>query len=460
VADDELTSNSASDLIRLITAGTVSCVEVAEAYLRRIEKINPELNAIVTIAPDLLDRARAKDAELAGGKVVGPLHGLPITIKDTIDTQGIRTTYGSRAFANHLPEQDAVVVARLKTAGAIILGKTNVPEMAIPYETDNPVFGRTNNPHSLRHTPGGSSGGEAAAIAGHLSPAGVGSDLSGSLRVPAHFCGVAALKATTGAISMSGHLPGATGTLAMGACIGPMATRIEDLALLFSSMVENRENTLRHNADSERSRIAWYTDDGVTPVNENVLQAVAKAVEILRNAGHDVHEEMPPGFSEGQRLWIELFSRAAAEQIRHVYTGREDDAGPLVSSLFKSARELTLAEKVQTAEAVAKAVLERERWREELLRWMRTTPIIVSPVSATPAFAHGAARVEVSGESVSIFRSCSYSQTVNVLGLPAVVVPVARTDAGLPIGIQLIGRPFHEAEILSAAAIIEESIQF
>jgi Asp-tRNA(Asn)/Glu-tRNA(Gln) amidotransferase A subunit family amidase len=457
---DELTSNSAAELTRLITAKIVSCVEVVEAYLRRIEQINPALNAIVTIAPDALDRAQARDAELAAGKAPGPLHGLPITIKDTIDTEGIRTTYGSRAFANQVPEADATVVARLKAAGAIILGKTNVPELAIPYETDNPIFGRTNNPHDVSRTPGGSSGGEAAAIAAHLSPAGVGSDLSGSLRVPAHFCGVAALKPTTGVIPMSGHLPQADGTLALGACVGPMARRVEDLALLFASMVEHSADASRPPADSQGSRIAWYADDGVAPLSEEVLKAVDKAGEVLREAGYDVREEMPPGFSHGQRLWIELFSRAATEQIREVYRGREHEAGPLVSTLFESDRKPTLAEKIQTAEAVAKAVVERERRREELLRWLRDTPLIVSPVSATPAFEHGAGRVEVRGESVSIFRSCSYSQTVNVFGLPAVVVPVARTIAGLPIGVQIIGCPFRESEVLSVAAIIEQSVGF
>ena len=148
----------------LIRSRVVSPVEVAEAHLRRVDQINPSLNAIVTLAPDLLDQARAAEAYLRDGKDIGPLHGVPITVKDTIDTQGLRTTSGSVLRANHVPDRDATVVARLKAAGAIILGKTNTPEMAIPYESDNPVFGRTNNPHALDRTPGGSSGGEAAAI--------------------------------------------------------------------------------------------------------------------------------------------------------------------------------------------------------------------------------------------------------------------------------------------------------
>jgi Asp-tRNA(Asn)/Glu-tRNA(Gln) amidotransferase A subunit family amidase len=457
---DELTSNSAAELTRLIRAGSVSSTEVVEAYLRRIEQSNPALNAIVTVAPDLLDQARAKDAELAARRVCGPLHGLPITIKDTIDTEGIRTTYGSRVYADHVPDDDATVVARLKAAGVIILGKTNVPEMAIPYETNNPIFGRTNNPHDITRTSGGSSGGEAVAVGARLSPAGVGSDLSGSIRVPAHFCGIAALKPTTGAVSMDGHRPRAVGALALGACIGPMARYVEDLALLFSVMAQSPAGVPSPGTSAERMRVSWYVDDGVAPVAQEIVRAVQDVAGILRDAGYDVNQEIPPGFSEGQRLWVELFSCAAGEEIRQVYRGREHDAGPLVFPLLKSIPQATVAEKVQAAEALARAVVERERWREELLRWMRTNPLITSPVCATSAFEHGAARVDVNRESISVFRSCSYSQTINVFGLPAAVVPIGRTVTGLPIGIQIVGRPFEERSVLAIAAIIEKSAGF
>src|SRR4026208_1775513 len=193
MTDSNLTSRSLLEIAALLRAGQVSPVVVVEAYLERIARLNPELNAIVTIAPAVLDQAKRAEAALAQKDALGPLHGVPITIKDTIDTAGIRTTSGSRVREYHVPSVDAVAVARLKAAGAIILGKTNTPEMAIPYETDNPIFGRTNNPYDFERTPGGSSGGEAAAIAACISPAGLGSDLSGSIRVPAHFCGIAGL---------------------------------------------------------------------------------------------------------------------------------------------------------------------------------------------------------------------------------------------------------------------------
>ncbi|HBB95740.1 MAG TPA: amidase [Blastocatellia bacterium] len=459
---EDLLSKSLPEVAFLITSRAISSADLVETYLSRIEEVNPALNAIVTIVPDVLESARRCDSELDRGKIIGPLHGIPLTIKDTIATKGIRTTSGSRLCADDIPQEDAQVVARLKAAGAIILGKTNVPEMAIPYETDNPVFGRTNNPHDLSRTPGGSSGGEAAAIAAGLSPAGIGSDLAGSIRVPAHFCGIAGLKPTSGSVPMEGHLPLATGTLSFGASIGPMARRVADLALLFSVIADKPEARFLDEAVNElgSARVAWYTDDEVAPVTEEVANAVRHAASILSEAGLNIVEQRPPSISKAPGLWVELFSRVANEQIQSFYRGREQEAGPLVSALLQPLHEVTFEEKANAAETLANAVLQRERLREELLRWMSQTPLIVAPVSSTPAFTHRARRVDVKGESISVFRSCSYSQTFNVFGLPAAVVPVARTADGLPIGVQVIGRPNSERAVLAAAAIIEQSAGF
>lgn len=462
---EDLTETSATELAALVRTRRTSAVEVVEAHLRRIAQVNPSLNAIVTIAPDALDVARAVDNRPARGHEFPTLHGVPLTVKDTIDTQGLRTTYGSRLRANYIPEQDASVVARLKAAGAIIIGKTNTPEMAIPYETDNPVFGRTNHPHDLNRTPGGSSGGEAAAIATHLSPAGVGSDLSGSIRVPAHFCGVAGLKPTTGLVPMNGHVPQAMGTLALGACIGPMARRVIDLALLLNVMAGALPVAISASEFIERSRrqlrsvsVAHYSDDGAAPVSLETAQAVEIAAKALAEAGLQVRAARAPAVSEGPRLWVELFSRAATEQLREFYRGKEDEAGPRVASILSQEQEEpTFENRIEMAERTARAVVERERRREELLRWMKATPLILAPVGAVPAFKHGAERVKVNDESISTFRAFSYSQTFNVFGLPAVSVPVARSPEGLPIGVQIVGRPFEEDKVLAAAAIIEES---
>ena len=463
---DELTAISSVQLASLVRARVVSPVEIIEAHLQRIDQINPLLNAIVTLAPDIMDRARAAEADLMSGEEVGPLHGVPLTVKDTIDTSGLRTTSGSRLRAHDVPDRDATVVARLKASGAIILGKTNTPEMAIPYETDNPVFGRTNNPHALGRTPGGSSGGEAAAIAAGLTPAGIGSDLSGSIRVPAHFCGIVGLKPTNGLVPMDGHTPNATGLLSLGACMGPMARTVEDLSLLFRVIAGDTQFQSRDRgpASVDRvvvrgKRIAWYADDGVAPVTDETRAAIMAAAKSLSDAGLDVNEERPPGVSSGSALWIELFSRAASAQLRDFYRGREDEAGPLVSTLLRNFEsELDLQSKISKAEKVAAAVLERERLREDILRWMKTTPLILAPVGSTPAFEHGAAYVEVKGQSISVFRAFSYSQTFNVFGLPSVVVPAGRSAEGLPIGVQIVGRPFEEAMVLTAAAVIEGAL--
>ena len=446
----------------------MSPVEVVEAYLQRIEQINPFLNSIVTLADDAINQARIAEAALTRGDEVGALHGVPLTIKDTIDTRGLRTTGGSRLRADHVPDRDATAVARLKRAGAIILGKTNTPEMAIPYETDNPVFGRTHNPHHPLMTPGGSSGGEAAAIAACLSPAGLGSDLSGSIRVPAHFCGIVGLKPTAGRVPADGHTPPATGPLSLGSCVGPMVRHVKDLDLLFrvisdATKVEpsDRESSEARSAGLLAGmRVAFFTGDNSVPVTEETTEAVEAAAKALSEAGLEVNEAKPPGMSEGSRLWIDLFSRAAREQLRDFYRGRESEAGPLVSRALQAdaSEENDLSAKIERAEALARALVERERLREEILRWMKTTPLIVIPVAAGPAFAHGAARVDIRGQSISIFRACGYSHAANVFGLPSAVVQAGRSAEGLPIGVQIIGRPFDERTVLTAAAAIEEAL--
>lgn len=458
--------------MKLIRTRAISPVELVEAHLNRIERINPQLNAIVTLAPDALDRARAAESALAAGREIGPLHGVPLTVKDTIETKDLRTTSGSRLLAANISERDAAVVARLKAAGAIILGKTNTPEMAAYYESDNPVFNHTNNPYDLSKTSGGSSGGEAAAIAACLSPAGIGSDLAGSIRLPAHFCGIAGLKPTMGRVSMAGHLPPATGLLSLGACIGPLARSVADLSLLFDVMADptQSETDASRDQDFDRDldqdvarlqglRVAWYTDDGVAAVTGETRDAVASAAKALSDRGLEVVAAKPPGIADGFHLWIELFSRSVTEQLREFYRGREDQAGPQVAAMLgKFDKRTDLNDRVSEADRLAAAMAERKQLRGELLQWMKTTPLILAPVGSTPAFAHGARRVEVSGESISVWRAFSYSQTFNVFGLPSATVRAGSSAEGLPIGVQVIGRPFAERTVLAAAEIIEQAL--
>ena len=437
-------------LVELIKARKLSPVEVAQRCLHRIEQLNPVLNAVVTVAPDVMERALAAEQALLRGEWLGPLHGIPVTIKDTIETAGLRTTSGSAIRAGYVPAVDAPAVARLKKAGAIILGKTNAAEMAMDYTADNPVFGRTNHPHDPKLTPGGSSGGEAGAIATGMSPGGIGSDLAGSIRIPAHFCGLAGLKPTTGRVPGEGQFPPSTGPYGLGAVIGPMARTVGDLRLLFPVLAD----TVLSNTDFRAFRFAWYANDGVTPVTEETARAVADAATALTDAGLTGEQRCPPNVERGNELWLKLFSRASVVQLRQVYAGREKEGGAFVSWRLATADQTP----PPTLDEYIAGWMERDRAREELLRWMETTPIIVAPVGATPAYEHDTLKVTVGGETFGTFRAFSYAQTFNVFDLPVVTVPAGRSAEGLPIGVQIVGRPNAEEMVLTVAEIVEEAL--
>ena len=466
---DELTKMSATRLAALIRTRALSPVEAVEAHLKRIDEVNPQLNALVTLAPEALDEARRAEARLMRGDDVGALCGVPLAVKDTIDTRGLRTTSGSRLRENFVPEADAPAVGRLREAGAILIGKTNTSEMALDYATENPVFGRTNNPHSTAHTPGGSSGGCAAAVAAGLVPASLGSDLSGSIRIPAHFCGVYGLKPTGARVPTAGHLPPTTGPFSLGASLGPLARSVEDLELLYralrgqesSSMSESHAGGLRTGKPSSGDvRAAWYVDDGSgVHVTEETRRAVSDAARALEEAGYQVREERPPSVEHGGRLWFDLFSRPMQEFLLKMYAGREEEGGAGVRLLLERARGAPPL----LAEEYFRAWEERDRLRCELVDWMNSkgARILVAPVGAVAAFEHGARKVAVGDASapVGVFRAFSYAQTFNVFDLPAACVPAGRARVGgLPLGVQIVGRPFAEDEVLAAARIVEEAL--
>lgn len=443
----ELTSLSASELAQLIRTKAVSPVEVIEQHLQRIQELNPKLNAVVTIAPDALELARQAENAVKRGESAGPLHGVPLTVKDTIETAGLLSTSGSQTRAKFIPRNDAAAVARLKSAGAIVLGKTNAAEMAMEYTADNPVFGRTNHPDNKNLTPGGSSGGEAVAIATGMSPAGIGSDLAGSVRIPAHLCGICALKPGTGRVPDGGQFPPGAGPYSLGSVIGPMARSVADLELLFSSLCEGETGKA---GNLRGTRAAWYADDNVAPVTVETRAAVKTAASLLSHAGLMVEEARPPGIEHGHDLWLKLFSRASVLQLRKVYQGQEDKGGAFVRWRLATADERP----VPTLDEYIEAWMERDRLREELLRWMASVPILVAPVGATNAIEHDTIKLTVAGVTMSAFRAFSYSQAFNLFDLPAAVVKVG-TANGLPIGVQVIGLPRQEMTVLAAAKIIE-----
>lgn len=439
----------------------MSPVEIVEAHLRRIEEVNPRLNAVVTLAPNALDLARRAEEELTRGRAAGALHGVPVTVKDTIEAAGLRSTSGTKLRADYVPDTDAPAVARLRAAGAIILGKTNTSELALEYNAENPVFGRTNNPHDHARTPGGSSGGCAAAVAACMVPASLGSDLSGSVRVPAHFCGVVSLRPTSDGVPAAGHFMPTDGALALGASLGPLARRVEDLELLYGALrgsssreqEEGGEETPR-GIDLRGRRAAWYSDDGLTPVTIEVARAVEDAARALAAAGMVVRRETPPAVGRGNSLWLELFSPQVHDFLSTRFAGRGEDAGAAARSMLRGG----VGEDASAFERASRALATRERLRAELLAWMEETPLLVAPVGAVPALPHGARKVEVGGETLSVFRAFSYAQAFNVFDLPAACVPAGRTSEGLPVGVQVVGRPGAEGEVLAAARVVEVAL--
>jgi Asp-tRNA(Asn)/Glu-tRNA(Gln) amidotransferase A subunit family amidase len=442
---------SLTKIAELIRQREVSPVEVAEAQLKRIAELNPALNAIVTLAPDVLEQARAAEAAVMRGEKVGALCGVPITIKDTIETGGLLTTSGSPVRADYVPQHDAPAVARLRAAGAIVLGKTNTAEMAMDYTADNPVFGRTNHPQNPTLTPGGSSGGEAVAIATGMSAGGLGSDLAGSVRIPAHFCGICGLKPGAGRVPGEGQFPTSSGPYSLGAVIGPLARSAEDLLILFRALTEHCDTEL---PELRGARVAWYADDGIAPVTPETAHAVKTVASVLHDAGQVVEERRPPHVERGNELWLKLFSWASVVQLRKAYAGREHEGGSFVSWRLSTAENTA----PPNLNDYIGSWMERDRLREELLNWMKETPFIVCPVGATPAYPHDTLKVTVGDETFGTFRAFSYAQTFNLFDLPVVTIPAGQSSEGLPIGVQIVGRPFSEETILKVARIVQGAL--
>jgi amidase len=462
-----LVFTSAAKLAAMIRGKQVSPSEVLDAYIRRIEDVNPRLNALVTLTLEQArEAATASEARIAKGEALGPLEGVPVSIKDTIETAGVRTVSGTRLREHHVPGVDAPVVTRLKRAGALVVGKTNVPECAMDLRSENPVFGRTSNPFNLARVPGGSSGGEAATIAAGCSAAGVGSDMGGSIRVPAHFCGIAGLKPTPGRVPGSGHFPGAAfGPFALGTALGPMARRVEDLALLFGVLagfdpadpMSVPFAARDYRAENLRGlRVMFYSSDGVSPVTAATRDAVRRAAGALAAAGAEVVEQRPKGIERSHDLWNRFLAEPGLPGLFSLYQGREELMGPLIRAMSKMPPPVPPE---QAMERYLRAWASRDKLRASVVGEMMEFPILLAPVAAIPAFAHGhRGPFDVEGELVDYLKAFSYSQAFNLLGLPVTVVRCGTSPEDLPIGVQVIGRPWDEELTLKAAAAIEAAM--
>lgn len=439
----------------------LSPVELVEAHLAQIEKLNPKLNAFVQVDAGAARRAaQCAETSVMQGKTLGALHGIPVSIKSSFDVAGMRCESGTRLRAGRAPVQDAPLVARLRAAGAIILGVTNTPELLMAWETDNLLYGRTSNPWDLERTAGGSSGGEAAAIASGMSAGGVGSDGGGSIRVPAHFTGICGLKPTPGRIPATGHFPASAGPFASIGVVGPIARTVADLKILFEIMQGpdagdtcSAPVALRWPGGKETTnlRIGYFEDDGRTPVTPETRAAVRRAAESLRSAGFQVERFQPDGLDQARKLWWKYFVVAGGMLLRPMFKGRESDLSPILKDFL----EVSAFQPHLTADSLLDAWIQRDLLRAQFFAQMQRYPILLCPAAAIPAFRHGERSWEVDGKTVNYLDAWSYTEFFNLLGNPAAVVPVGRSSEGLPIGVQIVGRPWEEEQVLSVACVLE-----
>lgn len=458
----ELNFLPAVTMAQQISEKKLSPVELIEAHLARIEKLNPKLNAFVQVdVAGARRQARAAEQAAMQGELAGPLHGVPVSIKSSIEVAGMRQEAGTRLRAGMAAAKDAPLVTRLRNAGAIVVGMTNTPEFLMAWETDNLLYGRTNNPWDLSRTPGGSSGGEAAAIASGCSAGGVGSDGGGSIRVPAHFSGICGLKPTSGRIPATGHFPTSVGPFALLGVVGPMARTVADLKVLFEVMQGPDDGDPSaapvpvrwpQPEDLKKIRIGFFEEDGRTPVTAETRAAVRTAAEALKRSGCKVEPFCPAGLEQARHLWWQFFGVAGGMLLEPVTKGRDAHLSPIL----KQFSGLVAASSPHTAQSLLNTWIQRDALRMQIFEQMRDYPVLLCPVAAIPAFHHGERSWEINGRRVEYLDAWSYVEWFNLLGMPAVVVPVGQSREGLPIGVQIAARPWEEELVLSVAEIIEK----
>jgi len=457
----ELLTLSGTAQARLIRDGEISAVELMDAHLRRIEQVNPSLNAVAEVLSESAREAAARvDQQRAQGVPLGSLAGVPFSVKDSIEVQGTVCTAGTLGRQYAAPSrEDAAVVARLRGAGAIPVARTNLPDLLFAFESDNLIRGRTNNPYDLSRTSGGSSGGEAALIAAGGSPFGLGSDAAGSVRVPAHFCGIASIKPTSGRLPRTGHVPPAGGWIESLWQIGPMARRVEDLHAVMRLLAgpDGRDHTVIgmpygdpdavriNEVDTRDLRVAFFTDNGIAPAEPGTVAAVHQAAMALASEVRLVEERRPPGIEESYDLEMGFLGPDGGDGVRAFLASiGSSRTHPLLDGwLAKLDRRRT------TVEGFAAWWSALDRFRAKMFEFLQGYDAIVSPVCAHVAVPHGRSIEE------HIFPGFSYTMTYNLTGWPAAVVRCGETADGLPIGVQIAARPWREDVALRLADRIE-----
>jgi amidase len=482
---DDLVFQPAYQLAQMIRDRTVSSVEVVDAYLSQIAIHNSSLNAICTLNEEGARlRAKQADAALASGETWGVLHGVPITIKDIFETAGLRTTAGYIPLKDYVPQEDATVVARLKAAGAIILGKTNMAELAADYQSINSLFPRVNNPWNLEYTPGGSSGGSAAAIAAGLSSLDLGNDFGGSVRQPAHFCGVYAFKATDRRISTAGIIPEVPGSplcVRQMMTVGCFARSLEDIQLGFSLMAGadvRRPDVPPVPLDTPSGKllpdlkIAWVDQWAEIPVASDIRNAMQKVAQALMGSGSQVEHWLPQDFDTSKML--NLYMRVAAYNSTYAQPRDRYNLRRSLELIYRTAtqgdKELKqlgdfsrfLPELVNPSlKGYFETLTERDRFIAQLDTALEPWDVWLVPVAATAAFTHRPAwsAVEVDGRAYPYgVANGAYTMPFNLSGHPAVVIPIGQTQDGLPIGMQVVGKRWREMELLAIAQRIDQVV--
>lgn len=447
---DPIYFSSAKALAAAIQRRDLSSEDLVRTCLDRIEAVNDDLNAVVQIAADqALTRAREADAALARGEVWGVLHGLPMTIKDSFDTAGVVSTGGTKGRASFVPQRDATVVTRLRNAGAILLGKTNTPELTLSFETSNLVYGRTNNPYDLSRTSGGSSGGAAAILAAGGVPFDIGSDYGGSIRLPAHFCGVAGIKPSAGRVPRTGHIYPFGGVQDSFQQIGPLARYVEDLAFLLPLIagpdwIDPGVTPLPlpdpAKVDLASLRVSFHADNGIARPTVETIQTLRMVARDLSSAVRSVDEVRPPGIEATLELALPLYFWDGGAAVRRMLR----DAGTTEHTLqlFTDSEPLSATQLDQQI----------EQWyafRSAMHAFMEGYDAILCPVNAAPAVLHGATALP---DALAAF---SYTFIWNLTGWPGAVVRAGTSPEGLPIGVQIVTRPGREDVALALARFVE-----
>ena len=449
--------SDATGLAELIRTRQVSPVEVVKAHLDRIAAVDPKVNAIVTVNEGALKAAKKAEAAIMAGEELGPLHGVPFTVKDSIDTAGVMTQRGSPIFKGRTPAADATSVARMKKAGGILLAKTNLPEFSYWIESDNLLSGRSNNPWNLERTPGGSSGGESAAIAAGMSPLGLGTDLAISVRGPAAQTGIVSLKATHGRVPMTGIWPRAPRRFWH---VGPMARSIRDLALAFSQLSGPdgldafSTSTVQFDAgvgaaSGRKLRVGWMVGPGFGPIDTEVVTTVKAAAEALKGEGHQVEEVRIPALERDFAL--DVFNKLHVMEMKPAF--REATAGH-EDQMYKMAKTMLSLPDTSMEDYIA-AEQAAERLRDGYAAYFRDHDVLLTPVLPVPAHKHDISELVVNGETVDLTYLQGATVPLNVTGLPGLSMRFGTSREGLPINVQLVGSWQAETTILHAASVLE-----